>query len=209
MENNVILAKSFTFTNKKLQTATNAIIKATETATKSLFKIALTMKSIKDNELYVDDGFKNISEFAEKVFGYKKTATYNMLKVADEYLNENGISKLAEHTDNGNDFELTQIVEMLPLETVENTIEFVEDGTLKPEMTTKEIRKKVKEIVKGEAETETSETEAETSEVETEYESKIYTLEEVTELLTSFAENDINKKMTITKDESGYKVKFS
>lgn len=77
---NTIIAREHSFTNKGLKTATNRIIKATEQTAKSLMTIALTMVEIEEKELYKDD-FSSVVEYGEKVFGYKKSAVYNMLPI--------------------------------------------------------------------------------------------------------------------------------
>ena len=65
---NPIIARNYKFENKELTKATTAIAKATESATKSLLKIASVMAEVEARALYADD-FKSIAEFGERVCG--------------------------------------------------------------------------------------------------------------------------------------------
>lgn len=109
---NTIIAREHSFTNKGLKTATNRIIKATEQTAKSLMTIALTMVEIEEKELYKDD-FSSVVEYGEKVFGYKKSAVYNMLKVGRQYLLPDTQKSIFADED-GTDFTFNQLSRFLP-----------------------------------------------------------------------------------------------
>lgn len=98
---NTIIARNYKFENKELTKATTAIAKATESAAKSLLKIASVMAEVEARALYADD-FKSIAEYGERVFGYKKSAVYNMVRIGRDYIDpETGKSVLA--LENGQD----------------------------------------------------------------------------------------------------------
>lgn len=170
---NAIMAKEFTFESKELKKATAAIIKATDSAAKSLLKIASIMAEVDARELYKDD-FKSTVEYGEKVFGYKKSAVYNMVRVGRDYIDpETGKSVLA--LENGQDFTFNQLARMLPLPSVEDAEKLVEEETITPKMSLREIEQVVKDYnhkddpsedteTKTNAETKT-ETETETEDV--------------------------------------------
>lgn len=82
---NTIIARNYKFENKELTKATTAIAKATESAAKSLLKIASVMAEVEARALYADD-FKSIAEYGERVFGYKKSAVYNMVRIGRDYI---------------------------------------------------------------------------------------------------------------------------
>lgn len=139
---NTIIAREHSFTNKGLKTATNRIIKATEQSAKSLMLIALTMVEIEEKELYKDD-FSSVVEYGEKVFGYKKSAVYNMLKVGRQYLLPDTQKSIFADED-GTDFTFNQLSRLLPLPSVEVTTELVENETITPDMTLRQIEDAVK-----------------------------------------------------------------
>lgn len=166
MENTMIAKTQTTaFANKELTKATNMIIKATESVGKSLFKIAAVMAYVDEKELYAED-FKNVAEYGEKVFGYKKSVTYNMIRVGREYLDKStGNSVLM--LEDGRDFSFTQLSKMLPLPSADVAAELVDSEQITPEMTTKQIAEVVKAYnKKDEPETEETEPETEPEQIE-------------------------------------------
>lgn len=130
------------FNNKKLNTATNNIMKYTDGIKKNLLMIACELKRIKDDELYTDDGYTSVSDYANKVLGYSRANTSKLVAVAERFV-EKGQKNTIFLTEDGKDFTVGQLTEMLPLPKDE-IIEMVNDGELTPKMTTKEIREQVK-----------------------------------------------------------------
>lgn len=173
------------FKSKALTNYTKKIGKCFADAKNSLFKVAVLLNEVNEKQAFKND-FKNITEYAETVFGMKKTATYNFIKIGKNYTNEDFSCTLPHKTEEN--YSLSQVVEMLPLEKDNKIIEVSEAEIITPEMATKEIRKIVKELTKKPTE-ETSEeaTEETTEEVKD-------TTKEVAELLNemeAFA-NDIS-----------------
>lgn len=140
---NTIIARNYKFENKELTKATTAIAKATESAAKSLLKIASVMAEVETRALYADD-FKSIAEYGERVFGYKKSAVYNMVRIGRDYIDpETGKSVLA--LENGQDFTFNQLTRLLPLPSVDVAEELVAEEVITPDMTLREIENAVKE----------------------------------------------------------------
>lgn len=140
---NTIIARNYKFENKELTKATTAIAKATESAAKSLLKIASVMAEVEARALYADD-FKSISEYGERVFGYKKSVVYNMVRIGRDYIEPTtGKSVLA--LENGQDFTFNQLTRMLPLPSVDVAEELVAEEVITPDMTLREIENAVKE----------------------------------------------------------------
>lgn len=140
---NTIIARNYKFESKELTKATVAIAKATESATKSLLKIASVMAEVEARALYADD-FKSVAEYGEHVFGYKKSVVYNMVRIGREYIDPTtGKSVLA--LENGQDFTFNQLTRLLPLPSVDVAEELVAEEVITPDMTLREIENAVKE----------------------------------------------------------------
>ena len=88
------------------------------------------LKYIRDNELYLEDGYKTIWEFAEDNYGIKRTTASRWMLMNDRFSVDGNTPTLAEEY---RAFGKSQLQEMLYLED-----EQIEQVT--PEMTVKEIR---------------------------------------------------------------------
>lgn len=129
--------------NGALQAETKRIFGALEDAKNSLFVVAYTMNKINTGKLYAADGFKDIYDYGNVVFGYKRAMVNNLCRVGANYLvSVNGTIKslLAHHDD---DYSVSQIQEVLPI-SVEDAKALDKTGAISPDMTTKEIRSAVK-----------------------------------------------------------------
>lgn len=134
-----------TFNNKKLNTASKKIAKIGTTVRKNLFELGAVLSEVNENELYIDDGFKNVAEYAEKTFGIKKSTTYNLVRIGSEFTAPELESNLPH--DEGNDFTTTQIVKIFPIKEHNKIVELVEAEKITPDMSCKEIEKAVKEAL--------------------------------------------------------------
>lgn len=171
------------FANKNLRTATAKIYKIGETVRKCAYETAYIMAQVDETECYKDDGFNSVHDWTMQTFGFKKSASYTLLRVGKEYtrtlIGSNGKVKgygsnlFGEDEIMGTgDFTTTQIEKMLP-GGHELAVELVESGEITPDMTCKEIERVIKSYTKPETETEPEpETETE-SETETEPETEI------------------------------------
>lgn len=147
------------FINKQLRNATEKIFKIGATVRKCAFATAKVIYDVNESECYKEDGFNSVHEWTAKTFGFKKSASYTLLKIGTEYIRElkNPAGKVTGYESNllpeesEVDFTTTQIEKMLPLGH-ETAVELVEDEEITPDMTCKEIEKVVKAHTKPESE---------------------------------------------------------
>ena len=138
------IANSFNFRNPDLNKASEKIALCIGTAEKLAFGICAVLAEVDRTQCYKDDDFKNVAEYAEKTFGYKKVSASNMLRVGKLYTNADNNGSSLPHTTT-KDFTVTQISEMLTLKPSQ-VKEACETERINPEMTQKQIREVVKEI---------------------------------------------------------------
>lgn len=109
---------------------------------RSFVAIGYYLKHIRDNGMYLEDGYKNIWEFAEDRYGIGRSTTTRWMSINDRFSRDGNSPVLADRYKN---FGKSQLQEMLYL-TDEQAAEVTED------MTVKEIRElKKPEPVKDEA----------------------------------------------------------
>lgn len=134
------------FQNKELNAATKKIADIGNKIKKNLFEVALILAKVSENKLFEQDGFMSATYYAQKTFGFKKTAAYSLLTIGKEYTAPTLESNLPH--DPTEDFTTTQIEKMLPLKDREIVVELVENGEIAPKMTCKEIETVVKAYLK-------------------------------------------------------------
>ena len=155
------------YQNPKLNQATRIINTIGDNIRKEAYKVAAVLAAVEKNKTYELDGFESLQDWTKDAFGWAKTQTYNLLKIGQEYtaieVDKNG--KVKSYTCDLNPaFTTSQVVRLLPLGHAE-ALKAVEEGTISPAMTVKEITAKVKEI-RGKAEKEAAEDEAPEAEEE-------------------------------------------
>ena len=69
----------------QLSSATAYIGKEVESVAKSFCKIGFKLWEVKEKELFKAQGFKNISEYGEKVLGFKKSSTANYIAICERF----------------------------------------------------------------------------------------------------------------------------
>ena len=142
-----------TLTNKNLARATEKIYKLADTMRKSAYEVAVIIANVEVNQWFLDDGFEDIHAWTAKMFGFKKSASYNLLKIGKEWsrtvLNEAGkpvaYRSILTDADAPIDFTTSQVALLLP-EGIAAAKELVEEEVITPEMTCEDIRKKLKEL---------------------------------------------------------------
>lgn len=117
-------------TNKKLGTQLNAIKKAVDTGNNQQWKIADTIATIVDDELFVDD-FETEGNLA-KVLGMSRP-NLNKMKKAAHYHKE--VEEL-------NAFTLTKVMELLVIPK-EEIVDFLDGYMITPSSTCREVREAV------------------------------------------------------------------
>lgn len=161
------------FSNVDLNKATKEIVKLSDTIKQNLYHVAYIISDVNERELFKEDGFNNVHEWTAKAFGFKKSFSYDLLKIGNEYtapIKDSKTGKIKGYKSNltpvaGKDFTVSQVKVMLPLGEWENVEEATLNNDITPDMTILEIKKKVKELKTPEKE-EAEETE-ETPETET------------------------------------------
>ena len=151
-------------TNKNLAKATEKIYKLADTMRKSAFETAVIIATVELNQWFLDDGFEDVHAWTAQMFGFKKSASYNLLKIGKEWArtvtNETGktVGYRSLLTDESDpiDFTTSQVTLLLP-EGLEKAQELVKEDVITPEMTCAEIRKKLKELHEPKDEQEDSE----------------------------------------------------
>lgn len=126
--------------NSELKTAAKQIVKLEKTRDRAAYAIAQVLKTVDDKRMYVEDGYKNIEQFANAMFGYKKVTVFNMLRIAKTYMLPNGDTILKKGE---NDFTYTKLSELLSLGP-DALKKAVQEGEITPNMTQKELRNYVK-----------------------------------------------------------------
>lgn len=149
------------FSDKTLQNATMKIFQINEAIRKNYFAIAFIVAGVDSAKAYETDGFKDVHEWTSKTFGYKKSMSYDLLKIGKEYTREmfNKAGKVAGYecnllpADSVDNFRTTQVIKMLPLGH-EMAVELVEKGEITPEMSARAISDVVKTYTSSGEETE-------------------------------------------------------
>lgn len=139
---------AITIKNAALRTETKRIIDALNDAKNSLYTVAFTLNKINDGKLYAADGFADIYDYGNTVFGYKRAMVNNMIRVGANYLTSDGkgVKSLMAHSDS--DYSVSQMQELLTIP-VDDAKQLDADGKINPDMTTKEIRNVVADYRKG------------------------------------------------------------
>lgn len=117
--------------------AKNIIRRDLESMSRKFITIGYYLKMIRDNEMYRQDGFRDIREFAQDTYGISKSTCSRWMAMNDKFSQDGNSPYLKEEY---RDFGKSQLQEMLYL-----TDEQMEQA--RPDMTAKEIR----EIRKPEA----------------------------------------------------------
>lgn len=97
---------------------------------KSFVKIGWYLKHIRDNELYLEDGYADINECAAAQLGYSQSSVSRFINICEKFSKDHNSPELDEKYSG---FDKSQMFEMLPLEP-----EQLEKVT--PDMTVKKIR---------------------------------------------------------------------
>lgn len=140
MANEIITTQAaYTLNDKMLVRYTNLILKQGLSIRKSLLKVAHYLAVINEKELYARDGFGSTQEYAETVLGIKKSQAYNMLRVGHLFVSGNTGESVLPH-DETVDYNLSQLVVLLPLKDADKVKELAENGTISPHMTVKQLK---------------------------------------------------------------------
>lgn len=118
------------YENMTYQEAKDILREKLDCMKKNFIAAGYYMKYIRDHELFREDGYESIWEFAEDNYGIKKSTASRWMSMNDKFSQGGNSPVLAEEF---RDFEKSQLQEMLYLD--DKQIE-----TVTPDMTVKEIR---------------------------------------------------------------------
>lgn len=137
--------------NKKLLQHTKAIEKLMIATKKNMFEISARLLIIKTENLYTDDEFKDVFDYAEKLLGWKKNMVYKMIVTAEKFIEQapdgKGYISILAHEDS--DYTVSKLMELNTLEPA-TVQELDEKQIISPDMTAREIREVVKAYKNGE-----------------------------------------------------------
>lgn len=134
---------TFAFANKHLNSQTKKIAAIGQRTKESQYQLAAILADIAATECYIEDGFESVQDYAEQIFGFRKSATYAYMKLGENYVNDTGKGSIFA-TENG-DFTAYALTRCMALPH-EVMVQAIQDGILTPDMSSRDIDKKVKEI---------------------------------------------------------------
>jgi hypothetical protein len=148
----------------QLRKVTTEIRQCGSSIRRSFYKMASLLYKVQNERLFVNDGFMSATDYAEKVFGFKKSLCYNLISVGEVYTAEGGKESNLPH-DTGKDYTSSQLKVILPYEETE-VRRLAEEETITPYMTVNALKKTLKTEL-GESDTDDGEeVESEAEEVD-------------------------------------------
>lgn len=137
--------------NKKLASHTRAIEKLMTATKRNMFEISARLLVIRNENLFEEDGFKDVFDYAERLFGYKKNMVYKLTTAAEKFIEQSpqGKGYVSILTHENEDYTVSQLIELNAIEP-DTAVKLDELQVISPQMTTKEIREVVKAYKKGE-----------------------------------------------------------
>lgn len=149
----IVLNQNISIQNPELKKVTTEIRKASANVIGNTFKIASLIAYVEKNELYIEDEFADVFEYAKACFGLEKASVYNLIRIGNDFITEvkNGNVKsfetLLTHASD-KDYSISQVVKMLPLG-IEKAKELTADGVIDETMSCRQIERIVKENTDG------------------------------------------------------------
>lgn len=162
-----IIKSDLTYKDRNLQDVTNKVYAIGDNIKNEVYKIAWLIAMVDARGMYANDGFETVHAWTAQAFGFKKSLSYNLLKIGNEYTREvisrkskvigycsNLLPVPVEMDENGKplpsepapikDFSVSQLAVMLPVGHREAE-DLVREQVITPDMTVKQI----KDIIKG------------------------------------------------------------
>lgn len=172
-----ITIQNHNYISKRLEKSENAINRIAGRVTSSAFELAYIIAQTASTvtaEDFAADGFADVHDWVCRVFGLKKSMSYNLLKIGNFWTTKIGKGASAVYRDNitnpdGIGYTTSQIIQMLPYG-YDTAVNAHVASFINPSMSCREIAENLKKFVSGETD-ETDETE--TDETETENAQKI------------------------------------
>lgn len=83
-------------------------------ASKAFFEIGFRLKEAQDNGYYKELGFNSLAECAEFHFNFKKTTTYDLIKIYEKFHRKDAPMRILEYFENFNQSQLSVIASYIP-----------------------------------------------------------------------------------------------
>ena len=80
--------KNVSFSDKVLQNATMHIFKIGESLRRNWLEVAAVIAGVDAAECYKADGFTDVHDWVYRTFGIKKSTSYDLLRIGNEYVRE-------------------------------------------------------------------------------------------------------------------------
>ncbi|MGN0014175.1 MAG: hypothetical protein ACI37T_02015 [Candidatus Gastranaerophilaceae bacterium] len=193
------------FNNKKLMQHTKAIEKLMTATKRNMFEISARLLVIRNENLFEDDGFKDVFDYAEQLFGYKKNMVYKLTTAAEKFIEASPTGKgyVSILTHDNADYTVSQLIELNSLEP-DTAVELDQQKYISPTMSTKEIREVVKSYKNGELDSGNDEADGDENAAEDDGGAE---MDKTTKLLESIAKN-ISKVLDLGQIDSETSVKL-
>lgn len=128
-----------------LSAATEYIRQQVDIVAHSFCKIGFKLLEVRENQWYKALGFKSVTEYGEKVLGFKKSSVSNYIMICERFSVYADGKPSAQLSDDFSSFSYTQLSEML-------TLPAEKLDSVTPDMTCKEVRALKKQEVDEEEE---------------------------------------------------------
>lgn len=126
------------FKNDSLRAYSIRISELADSNRANSIEVARILGKVKSEKCYEDDGFKSVADYAEVVFGIKRSMAYQMAKVGEEFYNSEDVNRLRL-----TEMPMTVLAEMTGLSEEEfNTV----TSTINTTDSQKAVRDKVKAV---------------------------------------------------------------
>lgn len=148
----IVLNQNVSINNPELKKVTGEIRKASANVIGNTFKISALIARVDSDELFIEDGFADVFDYAKQCFGLEKASVYNLIRVGNDFISEvkkgniTSFQTLLSHGDK--DYSISQVFKMLPLG-IEKAKELTSDGVIDETMSCRQIERIVKENTDG------------------------------------------------------------
>ena len=148
----IVLNQNVSINNPELKKVTGEIRKASANVIGNTFKISALIARVDSEELFIEDGFADVFDYAKQCFGLEKASVYNLIRVGNDFISEvkkgniTSFQTLLTHGDK--DYSISQVFKMLPLG-IEKAKELTSDGVIDENMSCRQIERIVKENTDG------------------------------------------------------------
>lgn len=148
----IVLNQNVAINNPELKKVTGEIRKASANVIGNTFKISALIARVDSEELFIEDGFADVFDYAKQCFGLEKASVYNLIRVGNDFISEvkkgniTSFQTLLTHGDK--DYSISQVFKMLPLG-IEKAKELTSDGVIDENMSCRQIERIVKENTDG------------------------------------------------------------